>query len=114
MSKKIATGIFSAGLLFPGILFAQTGGFKAVISEVGSLVNLLIPIAFSAAILFFFWGVARFVLHSGDEGTHEEGKQMMLWGIVALFVIVSIWGLVEFIGSEVGVDTLIKFPIPEL
>jgi len=28
----------------------------------------------------------------------------MIWGLVALFVMVSVWGLVRFIGDAVGVD----------
>jgi uncharacterized membrane protein YidH (DUF202 family) len=58
------------------------------------LVNSLIILLIGLAMLYFIWGIVQFIGNSGDEKGREEGKQRMLWGIIALFVIVSLWGLV--------------------
>ena len=62
------------------------------------------PIAFAAALLFFFWGLAQYVLAAGNEEGKVDGKTKMLWGIIALFVMASVWGIVGFIGDALGID----------
>jgi hypothetical protein len=73
---------------------------QGLISAVGSLVLLLLPISAAIAFLIFFWGLADFILHSDDEKTHEEGKNRMIWGVIILFVIVSIWGIIGFFQGD--------------
>lgn len=103
---------FSALAVFalPAIAFAQTsarfdfGYFNSAITNIGSIINTLLPIVVAAALLFFFYGLAKFVLAAGEEDAKDEGKRIMIWGVVALFVMVSVWGLVAFLGDLVGVD----------
>jgi hypothetical protein len=78
-------------------------GFKDLLVSAGNIIFLLIPITASLALLAFFWGMAKFILHSGSEDAASEGKRMMIGGIVALFVLVSIWGIVRFIRTELGI-----------
>jgi len=67
-------------------------------------INLLIGIVAALALIYFFWGLAKFILHAGgDDEARVAGKQVMLWGIIALFVMVSIWGIVNFLGRAFGV-----------
>lgn len=74
-----------------------------LVTDVRRLIELLFPIAVGLAVLFFIWGLAVFILRSGDEKSAEEGKRKMFWGVLALFVIVSIWGIVAFLGNILGV-----------
>ena len=46
------------------------------------------------ALVYFLWGAAQFILHGGDEGKRSEGTKMMIYGIIGLFVMVSVWSLV--------------------
>ncbi len=78
-------------------------GFKDLIVGAGNVIFLLIPISAAAALLAFFWGMAQFILHSGNDDAHAEGRRMMLGGVLALFILVSIWGIVRFIRSELGI-----------
>lgn len=75
-----------------------------LIRGIKTIIGLLIPVAFALALLFFFWGMAKFVLKAGEESGREEGKEIMKWGIIALFVIASIWGIVAFIQDELDID----------
>lgn len=71
-----------------------------IIARIGQMVSLLVPITAAVAFLVFIWGLARFIARAGDEKGREEGKKVMVWGIIALFVIVAIWGIIRFIGQE--------------
>ncbi|OHA91952.1 MAG: hypothetical protein A2723_00400 [Candidatus Zambryskibacteria bacterium RIFCSPHIGHO2_01_FULL_52_18] len=67
------------------------------------LVLLLVPLVASLALLAFFWGLAKFIYNvSGDEKAVGEGKNLMKWGLIALFVMVSVWGILRFAYGELG------------
>jgi len=93
-------GSLSLTLAVPFVALAQAGSgpntsrIFQLVADLKKLLDLLIPIAITLALLFFIWGLAQFILASGDEEKKKEGKQRMIWGIIALFVIVSVWGIV--------------------
>ena len=96
--------IVSASVLMPFVASAQlTNVITNIINPIGQIINLLIPIVFALAMLYFFWGLAQYILASGDPEKREEGRNKMIWGIVALFVMAAVWGLVRFIGTAIGV-----------
>lgn len=72
----------------------------------------LFPIVGGLALLYFFWGIALFIFQSGDEKKIEEGKSKMKWGIVVLFVMVSVWGLVSIFQKDIIGNTNMGGVIP--
>ncbi len=58
------------------------------------VIDPLIILTFALALMYFLWGVSRYIWHGGDEGKRTEGYQMMIYGVIALFVMVSVWALV--------------------
>jgi hypothetical protein len=96
--------IVSASALLPVLAFAQLTNLQNnIIRPIGNIINLLIPIVFALAVLYFFWGLAQYILNANDDTARAEGRSKMIWGIVALFVMASVWGLVRFIGTSVGI-----------
>jgi hypothetical protein len=89
-------------LFVPFVSSAQFNGVKGYIESIGDIVRMLTVIAAGVALLGFFWGLAMFVFKAGDPKAHDEGKNIMIWGIIALFVMVSIWGIVGFLQDELG------------
>lgn len=76
-------------------------------SAMGIINNILIPLAFALCLFYFFWGVAKYIRSgAGGEKAAEEGKQVMVWGIVGLFIATSIWGIITFIRTELGVPDI--------
>ncbi|MEI8174687.1 MAG: hypothetical protein WCG28_01925 [bacterium] len=67
----------------------------------------VIPLIFALAIAMFVWGVVQYVINSDEESKREKGKQLMLWGIIALAVMVSIWGLVAILGNTFGIEYVV-------
>lgn len=95
----------SAIALTPMLAFAQgLGNIETLLRSVGRLVDLALPIVVGIALLGFFWGLAQYVFAAGDEGKQAEAKSHMIWGVVALFVMVSVWGLVRFVGESLNIQ----------
>lgn len=75
--------------------------------------TILIPLVFALALLLFFWGVAKYIWSEGQG--KEDGKKIMIWGVVALFVMSAVWGLVAFIEDELlGGQSPGSSPIPTI
>jgi len=100
-----------AVVIIPKFVFAAPSDFSDAISMILDLIWLTIPVLVGLALLFFFWGLARFILKAGDVKAREDGRQVMIWGIVALFVMMSVWGLIAFAKKELefGGGTLLPF-----
>lgn len=82
---------------------------------VQNVTNALIPIAVTLAVLAFFWYLIKFIWYGKEDAVAKKvGLAGMGWSVVALFVMVSIWGLVGFIGSITGVGQGGKVPIPTI
>ncbi len=93
--------------------YAQQNLFS-VLGIVDTLIRSLFPVALGLALLFFFWGLAKFILNSGDEKARDTGKNVMLWGIVTLFVLVSIWGIITFFSDSFGISRGGSCPPPSI
>ena len=85
------------------IAYAQQNLFS-VLGIFDALIRSLFPVALTLALLFLFWGLAKFILSSGDEKAHEAGKNILLWGVVTMFVLVSIWGIITFFSDSFGIS----------
>ena len=113
MKNKIKLGLASLSFLIPAISSAQLLNKTTDIAlSASNIVGILISIAFVLALLYFFYGVAKYVRAEGNG--KEDGRQIMIWGVVALFVMSSVWGLVYFIRGEFGIGDEVAVPIPTI
>jgi heme/copper-type cytochrome/quinol oxidase subunit 4 len=70
---------------------------------IGIINTVVVPIIFALAFIVFLWGVVNYYFLSGDdEGKRSEGHQFILWGIIGMVVLVSVWGLVNMLLSTLG------------
>ncbi|GMQ95222.1 MAG: hypothetical protein BMS9Abin13_335 [Patescibacteria group bacterium] len=90
------------------------GGLGGVIQTIGNIIGALIPLLIGLGALYFIWGVSKYVLHGEDATKREEGRSMMIYGIIALFVMVSVWGLVNVLVSTFGLESVLAPPAPGL
>ena len=76
-----------------------------------NLMGQAMGVLYAAAFAVFFWGVVLFILNTDDDTKRAEGKQWMMWGVIALFVMITLWGIVEVL---VGTFHLSSTVIPQL
>lgn len=68
-----------------------------------AVVNPLIGFLIVLATVYFLWGVMQFIWASRADGDQEEGKQHMLWGIIGMTLMVSVYGILRIITGTFGV-----------
>lgn len=109
MKKIISTVLF----LIPGAAFAQSlAQINTLATGVGGIVNTLIPIVMLMAVLVFFWGLVKYIASASDEANKESGKTLMIWGMIALFVMVALWGILGWVQNNLGLTGTVVSSAP--
>lgn len=54
------------------------------------------------AVLYFLFGVGKFVYDMRNPTEKNTGKQHLLWGLVGLFIILSVGGILKLFESVFG------------
>jgi len=63
-----------------------------------SILTPLSVLLVGVAVVLFFLGLVRYIYGGlGDESAVREAKSMMIWGVVIIFMMISIWGFVEIL-----------------
>ena len=97
--KKIAVvfSVLSLSMLATPVFAASPTNFKDLVDFlITGLIRPLVPLLIGLAVVVFIYGVLKTMLSEGGE-KKEEGKQFMFWGIIGIFVMVSVWGLVSIL-----------------
>lgn len=97
--------IVSSLTLFPLMVSAQFDGSDAeslFVSAHSLITGRIIPLFIALALTYTIYSVVQFMAASDDSQQREEKKQQIFWGIIGLFVITSIWGLIAIIGDSFG------------
>jgi hypothetical protein len=99
--KKYIAASFAFAFATPFIALAQTGGrttsLQGALAVIANLINLAIPVLIGASVLVFMWGLFLYLTNISDEEAKSKGKDIMIWGIIALFVMFSVFGLVNLL-----------------
>ncbi len=92
-------------LFAPKSGFAQDlGWYNNVVLGIGDLVALAVPILLGIAVAVFVWGLLQYFWQGDDETVRGESRAHMVWAVLALFVIVTVWGLVALLMELTGVQ----------
>jgi uncharacterized membrane protein len=104
MKKNIIfkIGIVSA-IFLPVVSFAAFTSLTSWIGDIRTIVSSLYTLVFGLALLFFMWSMGQVILKSGDPKAREEARQRMIWGIIALFIMFSIFGILRWIGTNLDI-----------
>jgi hypothetical protein len=68
-------------------------------------VAVLIPLIFAAAFVVFLWGIFKF-MYATDSTKRKEAQKRIWWGLIGLFVMVSVWGIIKIAGQTLGIDPI--------
>lgn len=80
--------------------------------ELGNIIekimdNILSPIIgllFVLAFFYFVWGVIGMVTSREDVSKMNDSKRSVLWGVVGMTIMLSVYGIIRLIANTVGVD----------
>jgi hypothetical protein len=92
---------------------ADGGNMAAFFRNITTFMNnVLVPLVLGIAFLAFVWGVFKFfILGGSDSEKQAEGKSLMIYAVAGFVLILSLYGIVNFIAQGFGFDNeTIKIP----
>ena len=92
-----------AVVTMPFLASAQTT-FSTILGTIGNLINTIIPILIAGALAWFIYGVIKFMI-TNDSDEKGKARTIIIQGIIGLFVILSVFGLIGVIQSSFGIGT---------
>jgi hypothetical protein len=111
----------------PMIVLAQTSGVASInsgLNQAGgiittltnSVVRALSTLAATAAMVAFFYGIVQYIwgIREGNEDRVKKGNLFLRWGLVALFVMFSVWGIIIYVQRIFGIDNSNNIIIPTI
>lgn len=100
--KKLIPVIISAAPMFA---FAAVTDVSSLIGTIKTLIESVIPLLMVIATVIFLWGIISYIMAAGDEEKVKEARSYIIYGLIGLFVMVSVWGLVGIIANTFGLSS---------
>jgi hypothetical protein len=99
MKKLLASLTFFLPAVASAATFVNQGEVVAIGTQIVAVINeFIVPLLFAIAFVVFIWGVFQYlILGAGNPDKRKEGVQLILWGIIGFFVMVSVWGMVNLL-----------------
>lgn len=81
-----------------------------VVSELVSrfttvLIRPTILLIFTAGFFLFVWGLVVFIFELDKGGEHQDSKQHMIWGIVGMLIMVSVYGILNLLDNTFNLQS---------
>jgi hypothetical protein len=97
--KKIILSVGVLALTPAPALAANITDLKSLIAYVMDILNSLIPLFFAIAFLAFIWGIIRY-LYAGGPKQLGEARNYIIFGIIAMTVMMSVWAIAMVIKNS--------------
>ncbi len=107
MMKKVLFLSLAINSLPLSSLHASGGDIRDLTIGINSVMGSLVPIIIGFAMVVFLWGVLTYIFHANDVEKRKEGKNFMIWGLIGLFVMVSLWGIVAAFANSLNFHLVI-------
>lgn len=117
MKKIIAlgTGFFLSSFTFAQAALTSGSGSGAITTgatdvnklaeQIKSYFNLAIEMMIAAAFVWVVWNAFNFVLSAGDEEKRTTSRTGIVYGIIGIVVMLSVWGLVGIVTKSTGLTS---------
>ncbi len=109
----ILRGVTILSVFYPAVVNAATqpANFKEVVMIAVEILTALLPVIILLAFVYFFWGLIQYLKDDGQN--KDEAKQIMLHGVIAFFMMASVWALVTILTTTFDTGQTIPDAVPK-
>jgi uncharacterized membrane protein YidH (DUF202 family) len=110
--KKILSAL--ALLILPAVTFGEQLAGQTI-SDLEGLLQSLVPFIIGIAVFIFIVGLLRYVNAGGDEERIKAARNTIIWGLIIIFVMFSVVGLINLVNHVFSLDnTRINSSAPQV
>ena len=88
------------------------GGLWNLFSIVMKILNQVVILLIGFAVVFFLYGILKYITAGEDEERRNKMKNLMIYGIIGLFVMISFWGIVNILVNTFELNTSPYVSVP--
>ncbi|OHA00467.1 MAG: hypothetical protein A3C07_01260 [Candidatus Sungbacteria bacterium RIFCSPHIGHO2_02_FULL_47_11] len=92
-------------LMAPLVALAQEDKVSPVAQNILAALNLVVTIVFILAVIVFGWGIVKLIVAAGDPGKIKEAKGFLIWGVIGIAILASIFGIIQFLQQYIGISS---------
>ena len=111
MRTKISTTVFALTTLALPLL-ASAADAISLLNMFSKILSGLVAMFITLAVVVFFYGLIQYLINVGEE--KGKGLSLMFWGVIAIFVMVSLWGIIRVLQNTLGVSGNSAVPVPSV
>ena len=90
--------------MYPFILTAYASVDETIRKVNKNILNPLIILMFAIAAVYFAYGIFEFVKDGDNSDAREKGKQHILWGLIGMAIMASVFFIMQFIVGTLGIE----------
>lgn len=88
--------LVAGGLISPLLVFAAPpSDFSGVVKILLSLLAYLVPVIIAITLIVVLWAGAQLILHADNPNKRTENRSTLIWGILVLFIMISVWAIIN-------------------
>lgn len=78
--------------------------FDSLVTLVNGILDSLVPLIIGVAVVILLIAIVNYIRAGEEEEKRDKAKSLMIYGIVGLFVMVSLWGLVAILSGTFNLN----------
>ncbi len=84
-------------------------GREVMVKIVDLIIDPIVLLIFSAGVFLFMWGLVMFLWQVDNPEERKKGVQHMLWGIIGVFIMATVFGIINIVLNTFGLEDPTKF-----
>ena len=94
---------------------ADLGFIANLVLGLKQIVNWLPPLLLGIAVVVFFFYLIRYLIAGkNDPAEKQKNLKTMIYALVAIFIMVTLWGIIAFFGDALGINPNVQVSAPTL
>jgi uncharacterized membrane protein YidH (DUF202 family) len=111
---KIIKKLIPFGLMAMPFAAGAVSSINDLFDLTETIINKLAPLLIAVAVIILLIGIINYIRAGDDEEKRAAGKNEMIYSIIGLFVMVSVWGLVAILSGTFNLDNEIPDTVNDL
>ncbi len=78
--------------------------FAGLLDQIKGILDSIVPFIIGLAIFIIIWGIFTYVTQAANEEKRTEARQYIIYGVIGVFFMLSIWGFVNILLNTFKLD----------
>ena len=70
---------------------------QQILGVISGIIDQIVPFLVGLGVFVIIWGIFTYITHSAEEEKRTEARQYIVYGIIGIFLMLSVWGLVTIL-----------------